>query len=275
MFANTLKTTLLLGLMTGLVMAVGGALGGQNGIMIAFAFAAMMNLGTWFFADRIVLATSGAKPIDDPSLRWVEQDVEDLARRAGIPKPRVFWVPTEMSPNAFATGRSPSKGVVAVTAGLVRTLDRRQVRGVLAHEIGHIAHRDTLVSAVAATMAGAISMLARSFMWFGGSRDREGGGNPILGLVMMIVAPLMAAMIHMAVSRTREYMADRYAADLTGDPEGLASALEALAYGTARIPMHTGSEATHYIVPGLPGGLARLFSTHPPMEERIRRLRGR
>jgi heat shock protein HtpX len=188
----------------------------------------------------------------------------------------VFLVPNEGSPNAFATGRSPEKGVVAVTAGLLNTLDRREVRGVLAHELGHIANRDTLVSAVAATIAGAISQLAHMLQWamiFGGGRSDEDRPHPIVSLVIIIVAPLAAGMIHMMISRTREYGADRYAAQLTGDPGALASGLERLAFGGARIPMHTGNESTHYIVNNFAGGLGRLFSTHPPIEERVKRLR--
>lgn len=271
--SNTLKTTALLGAMTGLLLLLGQQLGGTSGMLAMLVVSAIMNLASWFFSDRIVLATSGAVPIEDPRLRWLEEDVADLARRAGMPMPRVFLVPHEASPNAFATGRDPAHGVVAVTAGLLNTLDRRQIRGVLAHELGHIRNRDTLTSAVSATLAGAISFLGRMAWWLPIGGDDDEGGNPIGGLVMAILAPLAATVIHLMISRTREYAADRAAAELTGDPEGLAQALERLAFGAARMPMHTGSEQTHYIVHGFAGGLAGLFSTHPPIEERVARLR--
>lgn len=267
---NVMKTTVLLATLGGLLIAAGYALGGPTWAVGAFVMAAAMNLGTWWFSDAIVLRTSGAVPISDPRLAWLEDDVAELAQRAGIPMPRVFIVPNERSPNAFATGRSPDRGVVAVTAGLLEVLDRRQIRGVLAHELGHIAHRDTLISAVAATMGAAVSMLGRMAFWFGG--NREEGGNPIVALLMMLLAPLAAMIIQMSISRTREYAADRRAAALTGDPQGLASALATIGGIGARVPMHTGQPSTHYIANTFRGGLANLFSTHPPMEERIRRL---
>lgn len=271
---NALKTTLLLGSLTGLLMAAGYGLGGAHGMQVMLVVSALMNLGTWFFSDSLVLATSGAVPIEDPRLRWLEDDVADLAQRAGMPKPRVFVVPREMSPNAFATGRSPEKGVVAVTAGLLQTLDRRQIRGVLAHELGHIKNRDTLISAVAATVAGAISNMAHMAMWFGvGGRRDDDRGNPLVALLIMIVAPIAATMIHLAISRTREYGADATAAQITGDPQGLADALERIAYGGERHPMATGTPSTHYIANNFAGGMGKLFSTHPPMEERVARLR--
>lgn len=271
---NTLKTTFLLGSLTGLLMAAGYGLGGAQGMQMMLVVSAVMNLGTWFFSDTIVLRTSGAVPIEDPRLRWLEDDVADLAKRAGIPAPRVYVVPNELSPNAFATGRSPSHGVVAVTAGLLQTLDRRQIRGVLAHELGHIQNRDTLISAVAATVAGAISNLAHMAMWFGmGGRRDEDRGNPFVALLVMLLAPIAATMIHMAISRTREYGADASAAAMTGDPNGLADALERISNGGARHPMETGTPSTHYIANNFAGGMGKLFSTHPPMEERVARLR--
>jgi heat shock protein HtpX len=267
---NTLKTTLLLASLTGLLVSIGGAVAGQDGMVMMLLVSAVMNLGTWWFSDAIVLRTSGAVPITDPRLAWLERDVEELARAAGIPKPRLFLVPHEASPNAFATGRDPAHGVVAVTAGLLHNLDRREVRGVLAHELGHIANRDTLVSAVAATIAGTITFVARMAMWTG-SNDRD--ANPLATLAMALLAPIAALVLRMMVSRTREYGADAEAARLTGDPEGLALALERLAFGAHRAPMHTGGEATHYIVQRFTGGLGQLLSTHPPIEERVRRLR--
>ncbi len=272
---NTLKTTLLLASLTGLMLAAGYGLGGATGMQIMLVVSAVMNLGTWFFSDAIVLRTSGAVPIEDPRLRWIEDDVAELSQRLGIPAPRVFIVPHEMSPNAFATGRSPSRGVVAVTAGLLQVLDRRQVRGVLAHELGHIGNRDTLVSAVAATIAGAITYMANMSMWFGvgGHHDDEERANPIVAIAIALLAPLAAGLIHMAISRTREYGADARAAETTGDPSALADALERIAYNGAAHPMETGTPATHYIANNFAGGLGNLFSTHPPMEERVARLR--
>lgn len=272
---NALKTTLLLGTLTGLLMAAGYGLGGAQGMQMMLVVSALMNFGTWFFSDAIVLRTSGAMPIEDPRLRWLVDDVEDLARRANMPAPRVFIVPNELSPNAFATGRSPAKGVVAVTAGLLQTLDRRQIRGVLAHELGHIKNRDTLISATAATIAGAISSLANMAMWSGmfGHRDDEDRGHPIVSLLVMLLAPIAASMIHLAISRTREYGADARAAEITNDPQGLADALERIAFGGVRHPMETGTPSTHYISNNFAGGMGKLFSTHPPMEERVARLR--
>lgn len=269
---NAIKTTFLLATLTGLLMAAGYAIGGTGGMMSMLVVSALMNFGTWYFSDRIVLATSGAVPADDASLAWLRDDIAELSRAADMPAPRLYVIPHEQSPNAFATGRSPSQGVVAVTAGLLRLLDRRQIRGVLAHELGHIKHRDTLISAVAATMAGAIAGLGRMALWFGGGRD-EDGGNPIAAIGLAIFAPIAATLLHMAVSRSREYEADARAAQLTRDPEGLAQALEGLAYGVSRVPMHSGPQAAHMIVHGFTGGIGRWFSTHPPIEERVSRLR--
>lgn len=265
-----MKTLGLLTGMTFMLMLVGEAFGGSNGMLLMLGVAGLMNFGAFFFSDKIVLRTSGAQPLDDPRLSWLHEDIEELSEKAGIPKPKLYWVPHEASPNAFATGRSPSKGIVAVTAGLINTLDRRQIKGVLAHELGHIKHRDTLTSAVAATMAGAISYAARMMLW---GRSRR--GNPILMIVIAIAAPAAALMLRMMVSRTREYAADKRAAELTGDPEGLALALEGLSGGVKRQPLQTGSDATHYIVNGFSGGgvMSKLFSTHPPIAERAKRLR--
>lgn len=267
---NAIKTTLLLASMTGLMMAIGGVTGGRDGMLVMLVVSALLNLGTWFFADTMVIRSTGAKPVPEGGrLDWLHQDIAELAQRAGIPKPRLY-ITEDPSPNAFATGRSPSKGVVAVTAGLLNTLDRREIRGVLAHEIGHIAHRDTLISSVAATMAGVITWLSYSIMYGGRDEDR----NPLLGLLAMILAPLAATIIRMAISRTREYSADRRAAEISGDPEGLAMALEGLSRGVQRRPMHNPAAANvHMIVHGFSGGLANLMSTHPPIEERVRRLR--
>jgi heat shock protein HtpX len=264
---NYVKTAMLLGLMTAFLVFIGGIVGGRAGMTLMLVFAAVMNFGTWFFADSLVLRSTGAQPVPRDRLGWLHDDLEEIARAAGIPTPRLYWT-AERSPNAFATGRSPSKGVVAVTQGLLDGLDRREIRGVLAHEVGHIQNRDTLISAIAGTMAGAISYAAHMVMW---SRDRD---TPfILQLAVMLLAPMAAAVIQMSISRTREYAADRRAAMLTGDPEGLARALERLAGGVQRRPMEIPAEHVHMIVNGFSGGMAGWFSTHPPIEERARRLR--
>jgi heat shock protein HtpX len=266
---NATKTLFLMLAMTFLLLVVGEAMGGSEGMLLMLVFAGVMNLGAFFFSDTIVLRTSGAQPIDDPRLQWLHDDVAELAAKANMPVPRLYWIPHEASPNAFATGRSPRKGVVAVTAGLLNTLDRRQVRGVLAHELGHIKHRDTLTSAIAATLAGAVTIGAR-MMLYGRSRRT----NPILLIAVMVGAPMAALVLRMMVSRTREYAADRRAAKLTGDPEGLAQALLGLSARVEQTPMTTGSETTHQIVNGFAGGrLSRFLSTHPPIEKRVERLR--
>ncbi|MFT6146446.1 MAG: heat shock protein HtpX [Myxococcota bacterium] len=267
---NTLKTTALLAFLTSILVAIGYGFGGSAGMIVMLGVSVIINFGTWFFADTIVIKTTGAVPVDRNQLGWLHDEVEDLAQRANMPVPRLYIVPHEQSPNAFATGRSPSRGVVAVTAGLLQTLSRREVRGVLAHELGHIKNRDTLVSAIAATMAGVISFAARITMFSGGRRNR----NPLLGIVIMIAAPLAAVVLRMMISRTREYGADARAAQITGDPEGLAMALEGLSRGTSRRPMQTqGAQNVHFIVNGFGGRMGRLLSTHPPTEKRVAKLR--
>ena len=269
---NVLKTALLIGALSGVLLFLGATLGGRTGLILMFGVAMVINIGSWFFSDKIVLKTTGAQPVPEGELGWLHEDVEELAARAGIPKPRLYMT-RDPSPNAFATGRSPAKGIVAVTAGLLNTLDRREVRGVLAHEIGHVTNRDTLVSAVAATLASAITFLAYSARFMGRGRGGR-GGNPLVLLLLALLAPLGAGVIRMAISRTREYAADARAADLSGDPEGLASALEGLSRGARRQPLQQeGARAVHFIVNGFAGGLGRLFSTHPPTEERVKRLR--
>ncbi len=279
---NYLKTTLLLGLLTGLIVVCGGLLGGRAGMAIALGLAAVMNFGSYWFSDKIVLKMSRAvevPPGDEPRLHAI---VEGLAARAGIPKPRVYILP-EAAPNAFATGRNPAHAAVAVTQGLLRMMDDEELAGVLAHELGHVRNRDILISSVAATIAGAITMLASMARWaaiFGGfgGRDDRGGGN-IFGLLFMaILAPIAALIIQMAVSRSREYGADATGAKLAGSPHGLASALRKLGQASGRIPMRAASPTTNHLFivkPFSGGGLASLFSTHPPIEERIRRLTGR
>lgn len=264
---NTLKTTLLLGLLAGFLVALGGVVGGREGMAAMLVVSLIINLGTWFFADTLVIRTTGAVPVPRQDLPWLHDDLEAIARAAGIPTPRLYWTP-DPSPNAFATGRSPSKGVVAVTAGLLETLDRREIRGVLAHEVGHITNRDTLISAVAASIAGVVTWLSYMVLY---QRDQD--VNPLVRIAVMLLAPLAAGFLRMAISRTREYAADERAARLTGDPHGLADALEGLGRGVRRVPMHEGAENVHMIVNGFSGTLGSMMSTHPPLEERIRRLR--
>jgi heat shock protein HtpX len=276
--ANTVKTTLFLGLLTGLFVAVGGLLGGQSGMVVAFAMALVMNFVSYWFSDKIVLAMYGAQPLDEADAPVVSRIVRNLATRAGIPMPRLYLIPSAQ-PNAFATGRSPQHAAVAVTEGILRIMDETELEGVLAHELSHVLNRDVLISTVAATLAGAISMLANVAQWglmFGGQRDsEERGSNPIALLLTIILAPLAAMLIQLAVSRSREYQADASGARLTRRPLELASALAKLQQATQVIPMNANPATAHlFIVNPLSGqSLARLFSTHPPIEERIARLR--
>jgi heat shock protein HtpX len=278
---NGFRTTILLALLTALVVWIGHMFGGPNGAVMALVFAGVMNFFSYWFSDKIVLKMYGGQEItanDDPELYGL---VQDLATRAGLPMPRVYVIPEE-APNAFATGRNPEHAAVAVTQGIRRILNKRELAGVLGHELSHVKHRDILVSTIAATLAGAISYLAYMAQWGmifgGGSRDREGGGSIFSLLFMMIVAPMAAMLIQMAVSRSREYMADEGGAKVTGDPLALASALRKLHMGAQNIPLQvsdaTANSTAHmFIVNPLTGkGLASLFSTHPAMDERIARL---
>ena len=276
---NMVKTTVLLGLLTGLFIAVGGLLGGQGGMMMAFVFALIMNFVSYWFSDKIVLKMYGAQPIGEAEAPVVHRIVRSLATRAGIPMPKLYLIPSE-SPNAFATGRSPQHAAVAVTHGILRIMDETELEGVLAHELSHVLNRDVLISTIAATVAGAISMLANMAQWglmFGGSRhdDDDRGANPIALLLTAILAPLAAMLIQMAVSRSREYQADASGAQLTRNPSGLASALAKLGQATRMVPMDANPATAHlFIVNPLSGGaLVKLFSTHPPLEDRIARLR--
>jgi heat shock protein HtpX len=275
--SNMLKTTLFLALLTGLFIAVGGLLGGRGGMVMAFVFALIMNFVSYWFSDKIVLKMYGAQPIGESEAPVVHRIVRGLATRAGIPMPKLYLIPSE-SPNAFATGRSPQHAAVAVTEGILQLMDERELEGVLAHELSHVLNRDVLISTVAATVAGAISMLANIAQWgmmFGGSRDEEGRGtNPIALLLTIILAPLAAMLIQMAVSRSREYQADASGARLTRNPHGLASALAKLGQATRIVPMNANPATAHlFIVNPLSGrALVNLFSTHPPLEDRIARL---
>jgi heat shock protein HtpX len=276
--SNTLKTTFLLALMTGLLLWIGQALGGSQGLGIALVMAAVMNLGSWWFSDRIVLRMYGARELSQSDAPELYAIVHDLALAAGMPMPRLYMVPSE-SPNAFATGRSPAHAAVAVTEGIMRLLSRAELRGVLAHELSHVRNRDTLISAIAATLAGVILMVARMAQFaalFGGARrDEREGGSGLELLVMVVVAPLAAMLIQMAVSRSREYQADATGAHISHSPHDLASALEKIAVASGRVPLPAGPATAHlWIVNPLRGSwISNLFSTHPPVEERIRRLR--
>jgi heat shock protein HtpX len=279
---NGLRTTILLAALTALVVWIGQMVGGPNGAIMALIMAGAMNFFSYWFSDKIVLKMYGAQEItanDDPELYGI---VQELAAKGGLPMPKVYVIP-EDTPNAFATGRNPEHAAVAVTQGIRRILNKRELAGVLGHELSHVKHRDILISSIAATLAGAISYLAYMAQWGmilgGGSRDRdEGGGNIFSLLFMMIVAPIAAMLIQMAVSRSREYLADEGGAKISGDPLALASALRKLHMGAQNIPMQvnnaTQNATAHmFIVNPLSGGtLASLFSTHPAMEERIARL---
>ncbi|MCC7448383.1 MAG: zinc metalloprotease HtpX [Anaerolineae bacterium] len=272
---NTVKTTLLLAGLTGLFVVIGGALGGQTGMIVAFGLAIVMNMGAWWFSDKIALKMSGAREVSKAEALDLHLMVEKLARNAQLPKPRVYIIDTPM-PNAFATGRSPSHSAVAVTTGLIQLLTPDELGGVVAHELAHIKHRDTLIASVAATIAGAVSMLADMAMWsmiFGGSDDED--GSPAGGLLTLIFAPIMALLIQMAISRSREFSADAGAARILGSPLPLATALEKLEWHAKNQPPMAVSPATShlYIINPLKGGLVGLFRTHPDTAERVAKLR--
>jgi heat shock protein HtpX len=275
---NTLKTTILLGALTGLLVLIGGWLGGSYGAVVGLAFALVMNFGSYWFSDRIALKLAGAREVSYLQAPELHDTVARVARRFNLPKPRVAVVEAD-APNAFATGRNPEQGVVAVTTGILRLLDRRELEAVLAHELGHIQNRDILVSAVAATIAGAVTMMAQMAQWamiFGGRDDEDNGGGGLLGgLLMIILAPLAAMIIQLAISRSREFGADAAGAHTGGDPLALASALEKLEAYNKRIPLDVSPAASHlFIVKPLTGfAFQNLFSSHPPTEERVARLR--
>ncbi|MEW6388568.1 MAG: zinc metalloprotease HtpX [Thermodesulfobacteriota bacterium] len=276
--ANRIKTFLLLAGLTVFLVLMGKLIGGRSGMQIAFLIALAMNFIGYWYSDKIVLRMYGAQEVSPDQAPDLHRIVEELSREAGIPKPKVYIVPND-TPNAFATGRNPEHGAVAVTEGILRLLTPTELKGVLAHEIGHIRNRDILIQTVAATMAGAIMILAdfaRFSAIFGGSSDDDEGGLGIIGVIVMsILAPLAAMLIQMAISRSREYIADETGAQLTHNPDSLARALEKLAYGVQARPMEANpATAQMFIVnPLVGGGLMNLFSTHPPIEERVARLR--
>jgi heat shock protein HtpX len=278
---NQIRTTLLMALLTVLILLIGQWLGGRQGMVIALVIAAGMNFFGYWFSDKIVLRMYHAREVGPQDAPELYDMVQALCRRAGLPMPKVYVIPQE-APNAFATGRNPQHAAVAVTEGLLKLMNREEAMGVLAHELSHVRNRDILIGSIAATLAGAIMVLADMARWSaifgGGHRDREEGGGPGgLGLILMsILAPLAAMLIQMAISRSREYMADASGAALAGNPEGLARALEKLGAYSKRLPMNASPSTAHmFIVNPLSGrSLMSLFSTHPPLEERIARLRG-
>lgn len=276
---NTVKTGLLLGALTGLLMLIGGYFGGKQGVIIAFIFAIAMNFGAYWFSDKLILRMYNAQEVRESQAPQLYAIVKDLALKAGLPMPKVYIVPGD-TPNAFATGRNENHAVVAVTEGILRILNKEELEGVLAHELTHIKNKDMLIGSIAATLAGAIVMLANMAQWaaiFGGSsRDDSEEGSGVISLIMMaILAPIAATIIQMAISRSREYLADEGGARVSGKPYGLAGALEKLSRASQVVPMEANPSTAHmFIVNPLTGkSLMNLFSTHPPIEERVARLR--
>jgi heat shock protein HtpX len=280
---NTFKSTLLLVVLTLFLIFVGDWVGGRNGMVLAFVISVVFNFGTYFFSDKLALKMYNAQPVTRDELPRAYAAVERLTAKQGLPMPKIYVLPTE-SPNAFATGRNPQHASVAVTRGILQLLDDEELEGVLAHELGHVRNRDILTSSIAATLAGAITMIARMGFWAsmfgggGGGRDRDRGGGGLGALFMIILAPIAASLIQLAISRSREYEADASGAAVTGNPYALARALQKLDEYSKRIPMQASPSTAHlFIVAPLlgSGGFANLFSTHPPMKERIQRLIGR
>ncbi len=277
---SQIKTVLLLALLSAIIIMLGGLMGGRTGVIFAFGLALLMNVGSYWYSDKIVLSMYRARELAPEEAPYLHKILEELARNAGIPKPRICVVPEE-APNAFATGRNPENAVVAVTDGIMRLLSPEELRGVLAHEVGHIVNRDILIQTIAGVMASAIVTLANIFQFTaifgGGNRDEEGGVNPIAAIAMALLAPMAAGLIQMAISRSREYLADDTGAALCGQPLALAGALNKLGMASGQIPMQEGNPSTEQMFIVAPmfahGGMANLFSTHPPLEERIRRLR--
>jgi heat shock protein HtpX len=273
---NTAKTIVLMVGLTVLLVFAGGALAGQQGMILFFMIAMATNLFSYWFSDKIVLRMYGARQVTEVEAPVLYGITRDLAMRANMPMPKVYVIPSD-APNAFATGRNPSHAAVAATEGILRLLSREELTGVMAHELAHVRNRDILIGTLAAALAGAISMLANMAMWFGffGRRDDdEGGGNIVTTLAMMILAPIAAMLIQMAISRSREYQADATGAQMCGNPLWLASALKKLHIGAQRIPMDASPATAHMFIvsPLRGGGFVNMFSTHPPMEERVARL---
>jgi heat shock protein HtpX len=277
MTTNTLKTVLLLGLLSGLFLVGGEALGGERGLYMGLGFAVLMNFGSYFFSDKLALAMYRAQRVSDEEnpdvYRRVAPIVENLSRRMELPMPKLYLIPDE-SPNAFATGRNPKHASVAFTDGILRLMSDNELEGVIAHELGHVLHRDILISSIAATLAAAITMVARMAFWFGGSRDDDNRGGAMGGLFMLILAPIAAMVIQMAISRSREYDADAASAKYIGSPYPLIGGLQKLETWSKRIPMDASPATAHmFIIKPFSGeSLMRLFSTHPSTEDRIARL---
>ena len=270
---NWMKTFLLMTVLMGIALLIGNLIGGQQGMITAFFIAAAMNFGAYWFSDKIVLSMYGAQEVDESQAPGLYAIVRRLATGAGMPMPKVYIIPADQ-PNAFATGRDPNHAAVAVTEGITRLLNEQELEGVLAHELAHVRHRDILISTIAATIAGAVMMISRFALFFGGRDDEEGGGNAIVALVAMIVAPIAAMLIQMAISRSREYAADAGGAEISNNPMALASALRKLEQGREAVPMDANPATAHMFIvnPFSGGGLVNLFSTHPPISERIARL---
>ncbi len=278
MTTNSIKTYILLAALTALILLIGQAVGGRSGLVMAIILAAVMNVGSYWYSDKIVLSMYRAREVSDREAPELYRMVQDMSLKGGLPMPKLYVIPKE-TPNAFATGRNPEHSAVAVTEGLQRLLDREEIRGVLAHELSHIKNRDILISTIAATIAGAIMWLATMAQWAaifgGGGRDNEGRGGGGLGLLLVaILAPIAALMLQMAISRSREYLADSSGARLAGSPRGLAGALKKLDYAAKRIPMQASPATAHMFIvnPLSGGGMSSLFSTHPSIDKRIERL---
>jgi heat shock protein HtpX len=274
---NSFKTLLLMVFLTVLVVTIGGAIGGESGLYIAFIFAFIMNIGSYWFSDKIVLRMMKARPLKKEDAPELYNITRTLAKRANIPMPRLFMVDNSQ-PNAFATGRNPANGVVAVTSGLVRIMKRDELEGVIAHELAHIKNRDILISTIAAVLAGALTMIARMGMYrnmFG--RGRGGGAQALIQILAIILAPLAALIIRSTISRTREYQADKAGAEISGNPDGLASALLTLERGVSRTPMQVNEASSHMFIinPLASEKIANLFSTHPPIKDRVKKLRSK
>jgi len=273
---NTLKTLFLLVTLTLILVWAGAALGGKQGMTIALIFALGMNFFAYWFSDKIVLRMYGAREVSEAEAPQLYDIVRRLTQKAGMPMPRVYIIDGDQ-PNAFATGRNPKHAAIAVTSGIIRILSPTELQGVIGHELAHIEHRDILISTIAATIAGAISFLAQMAQWamiFGHRGDDKEGGSPIAALIMMIVGPIAALIVQMAISRSREYAADKGGARLAGNPRYLSSALRKLYQASQKIPMHANPATSHMFIvnPLSGGGILKLFSTHPPIEERIARL---
>ncbi len=275
---HMIRSTLLLGLLTGLFLFIGYTLAGQSGMVIALIFAGIMNFLSYWFSDKIVLAMYGAREIPYEEAPWLHQMVEELSRKANIPKPGIYLVPMEQ-PNAFATGRGPGHAAVAVTRGIMEILDEEELKGVLAHELGHIINRDVLISTIAATIAGAISMIVHWLQWalifgFGRGEDEDAGPGALIGsILLIIITPIIATLIQLAISRSREYLADETGAKLCGCPLALARALEKIHNYVMQVPARVNEGTAHLFIDNpLKGGIMELLSTHPPMEKRVARL---